>query len=49
MSCGHCESAYTCCNCGERGSPYGSCCAYCWSCNACDECYYDDDDDEGDE
>ena len=29
-----CEEIYNCCDCG--GNDCG--CAYCWSCNACEEC-----------
>lgn len=34
-----CEEIYTCCDCG--GNDCG--CAYCWSCNACEECLNDED------
>lgn len=34
-----CEDFYDCCDCG--GNDCG--CAYCWSCNACEECLSEDD------
>ena len=33
-----CDKIYTCCDCG--GNDCG--CAYCWSCNACDDCKEED-------
>lgn len=33
----NCAEIYTCCDCG--GNDCG--CAYCWSCNACDDCLND--------
>lgn len=38
---GKCSEYYDCCDCGydkNNDEWLGACCAYCWSCNACDEC-----------
>lgn len=34
--CG-CEDYYNCCDCGNQDGD-GCGCAYCWSCNACEDC-----------
>lgn len=36
----NCSEIYNCCDCG--GNDCG--CAYCWSCNACEDCLNEDDD-----
>ena len=36
-----CFERYNCCNCGQREDDTQSC-LRCFSCNACDECYGDD-------
>lgn len=38
----NCSYYYDCCDCGG----YDCGCAYCWSCNACEDCLNDEDDDE---
>lgn len=41
----NCSYYYDCCDCGG----YDCGCAYCWSCNACEDCLNDEDDDEDQE
>lgn len=41
MDC-NCEYMFDCCDCGNRDGE-GCGCAYCWSCNACEECLGDED------
>lgn len=33
-----CEKLYNCCDCGTKDQDNGCGCYYCWSCNACEEC-----------
>lgn len=33
----YCERVYNCCDCGATDDE-GCGCAYCWSCNACEDC-----------
>jgi len=41
-----CSDIFNCCDCGGRESEDDSCgCPYCWSCNACDECLDDNEED----
>jgi hypothetical protein len=39
-----CGAMYTCCDCGDTEDGCG--CLYCFSCNACDECLNDGDDEQ---
>ncbi|UGO51380.1 hypothetical protein PQE72_gp063 [Bacillus phage vB_BanS_Skywalker] len=41
MAC-NCEEIYNCCDCGDT-SGNGCGCAYCWSCNTCEDCLNEDD------
>ena len=36
-----CGVIYTCCDCGDNDCG----CAYCWSCNACEDCLNEDEED----
>jgi hypothetical protein len=33
-----CEEYYNCCDCGGIDEDATCGCAYCWSCNACEDC-----------
>ena len=47
MATNTCDDFYNCCDCGTDDNENGCGCAYCWSCNACESCLNDDDDNYG--
>ena len=36
-----CDDIFNCCDCGDENEGCG--CAYCWSCNACENCLEEED------